>query len=156
MVAMKLGNTPRPMAWSPPLASFPPLLLILVTNSSATNSSNLYPSSCGGGFWWMGVDWLIGCGGHRRQELEIDQWDPRSKGSVNEARKWGGSAGIGRLAWAQFRPVWVCLPPHVISCNFDFSLHMWLFWHHHPHDQDRRSCCMNSDLFALVLGNVLS
>jgi hypothetical protein len=30
MVAMKLRNTPRPAAWSPPLASFPPPALILV------------------------------------------------------------------------------------------------------------------------------
>jgi hypothetical protein len=30
------------------------------------------------------------------------------------------------------------------------------FWHHHPRDQDRVSCHMNSDLFILVLGNVLS
>jgi hypothetical protein len=33
MVAMKLGNTPRPAAWSP-FASFPPLVLILATSSS--------------------------------------------------------------------------------------------------------------------------
>jgi hypothetical protein len=44
MAARKLGNTPKPMAWSP-LASFPLLSLILVTNSS-----NHYPSSCGGEF----------------------------------------------------------------------------------------------------------
>jgi hypothetical protein len=30
----KLGITPRPAAWSAPLASFPPPLLILVTSSS--------------------------------------------------------------------------------------------------------------------------
>jgi hypothetical protein len=34
MAAMKLGNTARPMAWSPPLASFPPLVLTLATSSS--------------------------------------------------------------------------------------------------------------------------
>jgi hypothetical protein len=34
MVAMELGNTPRPAAWSPPLASFPPPALILATSSS--------------------------------------------------------------------------------------------------------------------------
>jgi hypothetical protein len=34
MAAMKLGNTPRPAAWSPPLASFPPPALILATISS--------------------------------------------------------------------------------------------------------------------------
>jgi hypothetical protein len=34
MAAMKLGNTPRLAAWSPPLASFPPPALILATSSS--------------------------------------------------------------------------------------------------------------------------
>jgi hypothetical protein len=34
MAAMKLGNTPRPAAWSPPLASFPPPVFILTTSSS--------------------------------------------------------------------------------------------------------------------------
>jgi hypothetical protein len=34
MAVMKLGNTPRPVAWSPSLASFPPPVLILVTSSS--------------------------------------------------------------------------------------------------------------------------
>jgi hypothetical protein len=32
--AIELGNTPRPPAWSPPLASFSPQALILVTRSS--------------------------------------------------------------------------------------------------------------------------
>jgi hypothetical protein len=34
MVVMELGNTPRPAAWSPPVASFSPPALILATNSS--------------------------------------------------------------------------------------------------------------------------
>jgi hypothetical protein len=34
MAVMKLGNTARPAAWSPPLASFPLLVLILATSSS--------------------------------------------------------------------------------------------------------------------------
>jgi hypothetical protein len=34
MAVMKLGNTPRPAAWSPPLASFPLPALILVMSSS--------------------------------------------------------------------------------------------------------------------------
>jgi hypothetical protein len=34
MAAMKLGNTPRLAASSPPLASFPPPALILATSSS--------------------------------------------------------------------------------------------------------------------------
>jgi hypothetical protein len=34
MAVMKLGNTPRRLAWSPSLASFPLPVLILATNSS--------------------------------------------------------------------------------------------------------------------------
>jgi hypothetical protein len=34
MAEMKLGNTPRLVAWSPPLASFPSAALILATRSS--------------------------------------------------------------------------------------------------------------------------
>jgi hypothetical protein len=34
MAAMKLGNTPRPVAWCPPVACFPPPVLILATSSS--------------------------------------------------------------------------------------------------------------------------
>jgi hypothetical protein len=33
MAAKELGNTPRPAAWSPPLASFSPPVLILATRS---------------------------------------------------------------------------------------------------------------------------
>jgi hypothetical protein len=36
MAVMKLGNTPRPAAWSPPLASLPPPVLILATSSSSS------------------------------------------------------------------------------------------------------------------------
>jgi hypothetical protein len=46
MAAMKLGNTPRPTAWSPPLASFPPLELIL-----ATSLSNSLPQLATAVFW---------------------------------------------------------------------------------------------------------
>jgi hypothetical protein len=46
MVAMKLGNTPRPAAWSPPHASFPPPALIL-----ATSSSNSLPHLAAAVFW---------------------------------------------------------------------------------------------------------
>jgi hypothetical protein len=46
MVVMKLGNTPRPASWSPPLASFPPLVLILVTSSS-----NSLPNLAAATFW---------------------------------------------------------------------------------------------------------
>jgi hypothetical protein len=59
MAAMKLGNTPRPTAWSPPLASFPPLALILATSS----------------MW-------------RPTEVEaVYRETPRSKGVANQARK---------------------------------------------------------------------
>jgi hypothetical protein len=46
MAVMKLGNTPRPATWSPPLASFPPPALIL-----ATSSSNSLPHLAVGVFW---------------------------------------------------------------------------------------------------------
>jgi hypothetical protein len=46
MAVMKLGNTPRPVAWSPPLASFPPPALIL-----ATSSSNSLPHLAALVFW---------------------------------------------------------------------------------------------------------
>jgi hypothetical protein len=46
MVAMKLGNTTRPMALSPPLASFTPPALILLTNSS-----NSLPHLAAAAFW---------------------------------------------------------------------------------------------------------
>jgi hypothetical protein len=48
MAAMKLGNTPRPAAWSPHLASFPPPALIL-----ATSSSNYLPHLVVAVFWLM-------------------------------------------------------------------------------------------------------
>jgi hypothetical protein len=50
MVVMKLGNTPRPAAWSPPLASFPPPVLIL-----ATSSSNSLPHLAAVVFWSMAL-----------------------------------------------------------------------------------------------------
>jgi hypothetical protein len=46
MAAMKLGNTPRPMAWSLPLAFFPPPALIHVKNSS-----NSIPHLVAVAFW---------------------------------------------------------------------------------------------------------
>jgi hypothetical protein len=46
MAAMKLWNTPRPVAWSPPLASFPPPVLIL-----AKSSSNSLPPLAVAVFW---------------------------------------------------------------------------------------------------------
>jgi hypothetical protein len=46
MAVMKIGNTPRPTAWSPPLDLFPLLLLIL-----AMNSSNSLPHLVAVAFW---------------------------------------------------------------------------------------------------------
>jgi hypothetical protein len=55
MAAMKLGNTPRPAAWSPPLASFPPPALIL-----ATSSSNSLPHLAAAVFGRMAsVEWFV-------------------------------------------------------------------------------------------------
>jgi hypothetical protein len=66
---MKLGNTPRPAAWSPPLASFPPLTLIL-----ATSSSNSHPHLAAAVFWWMVlVEWLDPCVGQRRRRQFIEK-----------------------------------------------------------------------------------
>jgi hypothetical protein len=46
MAAMKLGNTPRLAAWSPPFGSFPPPALIL-----AMSSSNSLPLLVVAVFW---------------------------------------------------------------------------------------------------------
>jgi hypothetical protein len=46
MAVMKLGNTPRLAAWSPPLASFSLPALIL-----ATSSSNSLPHLAAAVFW---------------------------------------------------------------------------------------------------------
>jgi hypothetical protein len=70
MTTMKLGNTPRPTAWSPPLASF-------------RLPVQLSPSSCGGGFLVNGVGRMIGCGDRQRRDLLIDRGGARSKGTSN-------------------------------------------------------------------------
>jgi hypothetical protein len=55
MAAMELGNTPRPVAWSPPLASFSPPVLIF-----ATSSSNSLPHLAAAVFWWLAsVGWFV-------------------------------------------------------------------------------------------------
>jgi hypothetical protein len=46
MAVMKLGNTPRLAAWSPPLAAFSSPALIL-----ATSSSNSLPHLAASVFW---------------------------------------------------------------------------------------------------------
>jgi hypothetical protein len=78
MAAMKLGNTPRLEAWSPPLASFPPPALILVTSSS-----NYLPHLAAAAFKWMGVGRMIACGNRWRRELLINRGATRSKGGPN-------------------------------------------------------------------------
>jgi hypothetical protein len=77
MAAMKLGNTPRPAAWSP-LASFPPPVLIL-----AMSSSNSLPHLAVAAFRWMDVSRMIACGGRRRRKLLIGRGATRSKGRSN-------------------------------------------------------------------------
>jgi hypothetical protein len=81
VVAMKLGNTPRPAAWSP-LASVPPPVLILATSSS--NSLSL--SSCSGGFLVNGVGRMIGSMWQPTEAEAIYRETPRSKGAANRAR----------------------------------------------------------------------
>jgi hypothetical protein len=55
MAAMELGNTPKPAAWIPPLASFSPPALIL-----ATSSSNSFPHLAAAVFWWLAsVGWFV-------------------------------------------------------------------------------------------------
>jgi hypothetical protein len=46
MAAMEFGNTPRPAAWSPPLASFSSSVMIL-----AKSSSNSLPHLAAAVFW---------------------------------------------------------------------------------------------------------
>jgi hypothetical protein len=77
---MKLGKTPRPAAWSPPLASFPPPALVLTTSSS-----NSLPHLAAAVFWWPA-------------EVEaINRRTPRAKRAPNWSRRGlGRSAQVGR------------------------------------------------------------
>jgi hypothetical protein len=90
MAAMKLGNTPRPVAWSPPLASFPPPALIL-----ATSSSNSPPHLVVAVFLVNGVGRMICSMWRRTEEEAINKRTPRAKGVSNRAR-----SGLGRSAQA--------------------------------------------------------
>jgi hypothetical protein len=78
MAVMKLGNTPRPAAWSP-LASFIPSTGVDPCNELI----QLSPSSYGGGFLVNGVGRMVGSGSRRRRKLLIDRGGARSKGTTN-------------------------------------------------------------------------
>jgi hypothetical protein len=122
MAAMKLGNTPRPAAWSP-LASFPPPVLILVL-------IQLSPSSCGGGFLVNGVSKMI-CSMWRPTAAEaINRRTPREKGVANRTKRPLGrskQAGRPRPFLGQFGPVFVpgCFsrdPLFVCTCMWAFDV----------------------------------
>jgi hypothetical protein len=67
--AMEVWNTPKPAAWSPPLASFSPSALIL-----ATRSSNSLPHLAAAVFWWLAsIGWFVRCGGRWRRRQKIDE-----------------------------------------------------------------------------------
>jgi hypothetical protein len=105
MAAMKLGNTPRPVAWSPSLASLPPPTLII-----ATNSSNLIPHLVVASFGRIEVGRMIGCSGRRTRELQIDRDGARSMGGPNRARNPLGRferAGRPRPFLGQFSPIFL-------------------------------------------------
>jgi hypothetical protein len=148
MAMMKLGNTPRPAAWSPSLASFPLPTLIL-----ATNSSNLTPHLVAASFWWKEVGRMIGCSGHRTRELQLDRDEARSKGRPNRARNPLGRserAGWPRPFLGRFGPIFL---PVAHLGILDFPPWFVSFWGRHPRNQDRGSSHMKSELYVLVLGD---
>jgi hypothetical protein len=81
MAAMKLGNTPRPAAWSPLLASFPPSV------DPCDELIQLSPSSCGGGFLGNGVGRMICSMWRRTEEEAINRRTPRAKGRREPGQK---------------------------------------------------------------------
>jgi hypothetical protein len=112
MAAMKLGNTPRLAAWSPPLASFPPPVLIL-----ATSSSNYLPHLAAEAFKWMGVGRMIACGNRWRRELLINRGATRSKGGPNHHKN-PGLIQQGQPSQALSGSVRAHLSPHHSSSHF--------------------------------------
>jgi hypothetical protein len=98
MVAMKLGNTPRPAAWSP-LASFPPPTLILAT-AHPTLSLILRRR-----FLVNGVGRMIGSMWRPTEAEAINRRTLRAKGAPNQAR-----SGLGRSAQA--------CRPRLVSARF--------------------------------------
>jgi hypothetical protein len=114
MAVMKLGNTPSPVAWSPLLASFPPLTLIL-----ATSSSNSLPYLAAAAFLVIGIDRMIGLMWQPTEAEAINRQTPRAKGAPNRAR-----SGL-------FRPVGPVQPRFLPGCFSRDSLFvctcMWAF-----------------------------
>jgi hypothetical protein len=109
MAVMKLGNTPRPAAWNPPLASFPPPALILVTSSS-----NSLPHLATVVFLVNGVGRMIESMWRRTEEEAINRRTPRAKGAPNRAR-----SGLGRSAQAgRPRPVLARFSPSFLPGCF--------------------------------------
>jgi hypothetical protein len=134
MAAMKLWNTPRPVAWSPLLASFPPPVLIL-----ATSSSNSLPHLTATAFWWLAVvEWLDRCGGRRRRRQFIE------KHLGQRASRTGLETGQ-----AHFGPVQPRFAPR------RFSINCWLApllhegpWRHLLHGLDRSPCHTSFSIFC--------
>jgi hypothetical protein len=129
MAVMKLGNTPRPVAWSP-LASFIPSTGVDPCNKLI----QLSPSSYGGGFLVNGVGRMVGSGSRRRRKLLIDRGGAMSteeglcqRGPRTEAKRaWVDP--IGRLAQPVFGPVRARLSPHDSSSHFALGpLHLGHF-----------------------------
>jgi hypothetical protein len=105
MAAMKLGNTPRPVAWSPPLASFSPPALIL-----ATSSSNSFPHLVA--VLVNGVGRMIFSIWRLTTVEAINRQTPRAKGVANWAiRPLGRSDRVGSGP---------CSSP-VASCTIPYS-----------------------------------
>jgi hypothetical protein len=123
MASMKLGNTPRLAAWSPPLASFSPPALILVTSSS-----NSLPHLAAAVFLVNGVGRMI-CSMWRPTAVEaINRQTPRAKGVTNRAKR-----PLGRSDWAdrprpflgRFWPVF--LPGCFLHDSLFVHTRMWAF-----------------------------
>jgi hypothetical protein len=125
-------NTPRPVAWSPSLASFHPPTLILVTNSS-----NLILHRVAVSFWWKEIGRMVECGGRRTTELQIDRDGARSKGGPNRARNPLGRSerdGRPRPFLGRFGPIFL---PAAHLGILDFPPWFVSFWGRHPRDQGR-------------------
>jgi hypothetical protein len=114
MAAMKLGNTPRPAAWSPPLASFPPPVLIL-----ATSSSNSLPHLAAEVFWWMAsVKWFVRCGGGRRKRQLIDEHLGQRGCRTEPGVDWAGR--LRPVGPGPFRPGSAPVSSLVASCMIPY------------------------------------
>jgi hypothetical protein len=102
MAAMKLANTPRPAAWSPPLASFPSTGV-----DPCDELIQLSPSSCGDDFLVIGGSRMIGSMWRQMRELQIDRDGARSKaGRTRPETPWAGLNGPASSGsfWAGLGP----------------------------------------------------